>query len=170
MGRASAGVRFRPFSRTIRLIASSQLSGVARSQEIRDRLPFSSFLWQVPHFSTTSGLLTGMPSSGFSAGVAVTAVPPRPPRPPSCAGTMGAVNAAVIPTNTRTFRFTGIPPAFGCFLLYSEHGPGGDARIAPAARLDAGVTALDSSESGCNNRGHCTVITAVLLTPPAVAV
>src|SRR5215471_8269349 len=134
MGRASAGVRLRPFSRTMRLIASSQLSGVARSQEIRDRLPFSSLVWHVPHFSTTNGLVTGIPSSGFSA-AAGAVPPPRPPRPPPCASAMGAVNAAVIPTNTRTFRFTGIPPGFGCFLLYSEHDPRGDLQTARPAVL-----------------------------------
>src|SRR5215813_2075288 len=47
----------------MRLIACCQPSGVARSQEMRERLPLSSFLWHVPHFSMTSLLVTGMPSS-----------------------------------------------------------------------------------------------------------
>src|SRR2546422_6979650 len=47
-------------------MASSQPSGAARSQEMRERFPFSSLVWQVPHFAITSGSVTGMPSSGFS--------------------------------------------------------------------------------------------------------
>ena len=44
MDRASEALMVRPFSRTIRLMASSQPSGVERSHEILDRLPFSSFV------------------------------------------------------------------------------------------------------------------------------
>ena len=40
--RDSCGVISRPFSRTIRLIACAQPSGVVRTQLMRDRLPFAS--------------------------------------------------------------------------------------------------------------------------------
>src|SRR5262249_53338628 len=52
-----------------------QPSGAARSQEMRDRFPLSSLLWQVPHFAITSGSATGMPSSGFTSADAAGGVP-----------------------------------------------------------------------------------------------
>src|SRR6516225_9047428 len=48
----------------MRLIASSQPSGVARPQEIRNMFPRSSLLWHEPHLEITNWLVTGMPSSG----------------------------------------------------------------------------------------------------------
>src|SRR5437016_13224047 len=57
-------------------MASCQPSGVARSHERRERLPFSSFLWQAPHLSTTNWFVTGIPSSlgglGFGGSSAIT--------------------------------------------------------------------------------------------------
>src|SRR5438552_15806624 len=47
-------------------MASSQPSGVARSQEIRNILLCLSGVWQDPHLEITSWLVTGMPSSGAS--------------------------------------------------------------------------------------------------------
>ncbi len=63
MARASVGVRETSFSRIMRLSASCQPSGVARAQEIRCRFPCSSAAWHVPHFASTRGSVTGMPTS-----------------------------------------------------------------------------------------------------------
>src|SRR5579862_1780183 len=48
----------------MRLMASSQPSGVARSHEMRSMLPCWSLVWQPPHLAITSALVTGIPSSG----------------------------------------------------------------------------------------------------------
>src|SRR5271156_6752009 len=72
MDRASAGARVKPFNRTMRLMASSQPSGVARSQEIRSMLLLASRVLHPPRFEITSGSVTGIPSTGagWALGVA----------------------------------------------------------------------------------------------------
>src|SRR5580698_1664719 len=79
MDRASAGVMVIPLRRTILLIASSQPSGVVRSQEMRERLPFASLVWQVPQREITSGSVTGIPSS---TGPSAATTDPSPPALP----------------------------------------------------------------------------------------
>src|ERR1700686_815780 len=50
----------------MRLIASSQPSGVVRMAEMRDMFPCASETWHVPHFCSTSWFVTGMSCSASS--------------------------------------------------------------------------------------------------------
>ena len=63
MSRTSAGVATTPFKRIIRLMICCQTSGVVRMKDMRPIIPFSSVLWQPPHFSMVSLWSTGIPST-----------------------------------------------------------------------------------------------------------
>src|ERR1700730_860193 len=52
----------------MRLIASSQPSGVVRIQEMRDMFPLVSGAWHAPHLLMTRWSLTGNPSSSEGGG------------------------------------------------------------------------------------------------------
>ena len=98
-------------------MASSQPSGVVRSQEMRERLPLSSLAWQVPHLEMTSASVTGMPSSAGTAGA------PRPPLPaPSVWASAGAAAQAAMATRQQKRIFHG--PLRVQLATYSTTGPG----------------------------------------------
>src|SRR5579862_1040590 len=133
----------KPLRRTIRLIASSQPSGVERSQEMRDRLPLSSFVWQVPHLEMTSGSVTGIPSSGFSWAAAG----PAPGLALRCACAGKIANDAAMAQQRPTFVIT---LSLAITLFYNNsHSPGNSpAELDGAgAGIFGALQAVDSTKS-----------------------